>query len=187
MARFNSKNANTRSSGLGEIPASNATEITLTSEQEGEVSRLKEELVTYQRRLTQTRNKQNQIKTILDNFEKVVVGDIILDILPNENSDEIINSPIISLQEVIDTITGITYSQLSFNNSQAVKNQLITLSRNVFGLNIIKLLIEQSTELGEGELYLPLWYRTIDILPGVEENYKEALREVLRTIEMDLL
>lgn len=187
MARFNSKNTNTRSSGLGNVPAPNATEIALTPEQEGEISRLKEELATYQQRLTQTKNKQIVIKNILDNFEKVVVGDIILDILPDENSDEIINSPIISLQEVIDAISGVTYPQVSADNVPEVKAVLTDLSQKVFQLNIIKLLIEQSTELETGELYLPLWYRSIDALPGVQEIYKEALREILRAIEIDLL
>lgn len=187
MARFNSKNTDTKSSGLSNVPPPNATEITLTPEQEGEISRLKEELATYQQRLTQTRNKQNQIKTILDNFEKVVVGDIILDILPDEDSDEIINSPIISLQEVTDAISGVTYPQISSEYSTAVKAILKNLSQKVFQLNIIKLLIEQSTELEDGELYLPLWYRSIETLPGVQETYKEALREILRAIEIDLL
>lgn len=180
MARFNSKSTNTKSSGLGKVPAPNATEITLTSEQEEEISKLKEELDFYQQRLTQTRSKQNQIKTILDNFEAVVVGEIILDILPDENSDEIINSPIISLQEVIEAISGVGYSTI-------VKTKLTELSQKVFQLNIIKLLIEQSTELEDRELYLPLWYRSIDSLPGVQENYKEALKEILRAIEIDLL
>jgi hypothetical protein len=185
MARFNKKNTSAKSSGLGKSSTpSNAAEISLTPEQETEITQLKEELALYQQRLNQTQNKQNTIKDILDNFEAVVVGDIILDILPDENSDEIINSPIISLTEVLTAINNADIG--SGLSSVSVKSQLRNGANKIFQLNVIKLLIEQSTELETGELYLPLWYRSIDVLP-LQDSKKDLFKEILRAIEIDLL
>lgn len=84
----------------------------LTEDQQAAIQAIKEERYTYQKQLQDARKKRNKIKKIIDNFESIVVGDIILDILPDENSEEILNSLIISKGEISRRLSGVDVSPI---------------------------------------------------------------------------
>ena len=72
MARSNSQNI---SGGVGKTPPP-----LLTSDQQASIAALKAERSIYENDLQKAISKRAKVKEILDNFEAVVVGDIILDI-----------------------------------------------------------------------------------------------------------
>lgn len=162
------------------------TTANLTTEQVAEVNSLKEELKYYQSLLTKTKSKRSKIKNILDNFEKVVVGDMILDIIPDENSEEIMNSVIISKSDIINkldnTDTGNSYSSYVYDTIYRAKSLVNT----IFTKNVIKELIARSTQLNEEELYLPIYYQMIE-QSNSSVAAKDLVRNVLEEIETDLL
>jgi len=197
MGRYSSKNKTSKSSGIGKGKgkkgsiASMATSnpVNLTPEQQAEVEKLKEELKFYQDERRQVANKRNKIKRILDNFEKIVVGDILLDILPDENSDEIKNSPILTKSEILleinnSTITGIdsTTRTLSINYINAI-----------FKLESVKELTDRSSELENDELYSAVLSNIIETrnVPGVNSVFatrvKNFLTQIIDDLEDDLL
>lgn len=197
MGRYSSKNKTSKSSGIGKGKgkkgsiASMATSnpVNLTPEQQAEVEKLKEELKFYQDERRQVANKRNKIKRILDNFEKIVVGDILLDILPDENSDEIKNSPILTKSEILleidnSTITGLdsTTKTLSINYINAI-----------FKLESVKELTDRSSELENDELYSAVLSNIIETrnAPGVNSDYatriKNFLTQIIDDLEDDLL
>jgi len=197
MGRYSSKNKTSKSSGIGKGKgkkgsiASMATSnpVNLTPEQQAEVEKLKEELKFYQDERRQVANKRNKIKRILDNFEKIVVGDILLDILPDENSDEIKNSPILTKSEILleinnSTITGIdsTTRTLSINYINAI-----------FKLESVKELTDRSSELENDELYSAVLSNIIETrnVPGVNSDFatriKSFLTQIIDDLEDDLL
>jgi len=110
MPRTPSKNNETKTSGIGSNRGTNIAN--LTEEQQQQVAQLKNELTFYQNQLKVVKGKRRKIKEILDNLEKIIVGDIILDILPDENSAEIINSLIISKTDIINTLNGVDTSEV---------------------------------------------------------------------------
>ena len=177
------------------------TTANLTTEQVAEVNSLKEELKYYQSLLTKTKSKRSKIKNILDNFEKIIVGDMILDIIPDENSEEIMNSVIISKSDIIDKLDGIDtgnnnnnnnasgydsysndYSNYDYNTIYRAKSLINT----IFNRNVIKELIARSTQLNEEELYLPIYYQMIE-LSNSPVAAKDLVKNVLEEIETDLL
>lgn len=197
MGRYSSKNKTSKSSGIGKGKgkkgsiASMATSnpVNLTPEQQAEVEKLKEELKFYQDERRQVANKRNKIKRILDNFEKIVVGDILLDILPDENSDEIKNSPILTKSEILleinnSTITGIdsTTRTLSINYINAIFKQ-----------ESVKELTDRSSELENDELYSAVLSNIIETrnIPGVNSDFvtriKNFLTQIIDDLEDDLL
>ena len=197
MGRYSSKNKTSKSSGIGKGKgkkgsiASMATSnpVNLTPEQQAEVEKLKEELKFYQDERRQVANKRNKIKRILDNFEKIVIGDILLDILPDENSDEIKNSPILTKSEVL----------LEINNSNIMGLDPVTktLSINyinaIFKLESVKELTDRSSELENDELYSAVLSNIIETrnVPGVNSVFatrvKNFLTQIIDDLEDDLL
>lgn len=157
MGRYSSKNKTSKSSGIGKGKgkkgsiASMATSnpVNLTPEQQAEVEKLKEELKFYQDERRQVANKRNKIKRILDNFEKIIVGDILLDILPDENSDEIKNSPILTKSEILLEINNSTITGLD----STTKTLSINYINAIFKLESVKELTDRSSELENDELY----------------------------------
>jgi len=86
--------------------------IVLTEDQQQAIANLKSERAVYEEQLKQARRKRNKIKDIIDNFESVILGDVLLDILPDETSDEIVNSVIISKTDITSALNGIDTSEI---------------------------------------------------------------------------
>lgn len=197
MGRFSSKNKTSKSSGIGKGKgkkgsiASRATSnpVNLTPEQQAEVEKLKEELRFYQDERRQVANKRNKIKRILDNFEKIVVGDILLDILPDEDSDEIKNSPILTKSEILLEINSSNVLGLD----PLTKNLALDYINAIFKLESVKELADRSSELGNDELYSAVLSNIIETrnVPGVNGIFatrvKNFLTQIIDDLEDDLL
>ena len=110
MPRTSSRNNQTKTSGVGSNRGTNISN--LTEDQQQQVAQLKNELTFYQEQLKMAKKKRRKVKEVIDNLEKIIVGDVILDILPDENSDEIMNSLIISKSDIINKLNGINTSEI---------------------------------------------------------------------------
>lgn len=84
--------------GLGINPPSPPA---LSEEQQQEVDLLQAQIDTYTQSLNQARRKRDKIKLILDNFDDVVLGNVIQSILPDLNDPDILGQPIISSTEIM--------------------------------------------------------------------------------------
>lgn len=136
----------------------------LTPNQEEAIEKLKAERDLYVQQLLTTTNKRNQIKNILDNFEQVIVGNIIVRILPDENSEEILNSVIIPRQEIEAAIELAEVSSDEKSSARSVLN-------DVFNTPIVNELIARSSELSGEELYSIIYYKVIgsfEFKPGID-------------------
>ena len=194
MARSNSQNI---SGGVGKTPPP-----LLTSDQQASIVALKAERSIYESKLQKAISKRAKIKEILDNFEAVVVGDIILDILPDESSEEIMNSIIISKIDILNHLNGIdveeveteTITTLGFSTTTTITTSTasgftadqienaISLLEEIFNTALVKNLIFRSSELDEGELYTPVYYQ---VMSQINSNAtgKEVLTFTLNSIE----
>jgi len=214
MARKSSKNTENKSSGIGS-GRGNAN-VNLTADQEKQIVDLKAELKFYQGKLTDVKKKRRKIKNILDNLENIILGDVIIDVLPDENSEEIINSSIISKVDIKQKLSGVDTSEImesvttqeyvSFGgvgSYQDVTTQVgtgvtvsgydsnditaaTTLLDKIFEQNIAKELISFSSELNNNELYLPVYLQLINDISS-QADAKEILRDILSEIENSLL
>ena len=194
MARSNSQNI---SGGVGKTPPP-----LLTSDQQASIVALKAERSIYESKLQKAISKRAKIKEILDNFEAVVVGDIILDILPDESSEEIMNSIIISKIDILNHLNGINVEEIETETTTTLgysTTTTITIStasgftadqienaqsllEKIFNTALVKNLIFQSSELDEGELYTPVYYQ---VMSQINSNAtgKEVLTFTLNSIE----
>jgi len=191
----------------------NKEPIVLTEDQQQAIANLKSERAIYEEQLKQARRKRNKIKDIIDNFESVILGDVLLDILPDETSDEIVNSIIISKTDIINVLNGIDtseimetvttqeYVSLGFAGSyQDVTTEVgtgVTVSGytsdeitkvknvldNIFNTSSVKELISLSPILNDGELYAPVYYQKINESNGTSSG-KELLESIVRDIEI---
>ena len=175
----------------------------LTSDQLVAIEALKAERSIYEKKLQKAINKRAKIKEILDNFEAVVVGDIILDILPDESSEEIMNSIIISKIDILNHLNGIdveeieteTTTSMGFSSTSTTTttstasgftadqiSKAKALLGEIFNTALVKTLIFQSSELDEGELYTPVYYQ---VMSQINSNAtgKEVLTFTLNSIE----
>ena len=195
MARSNSQNI---SGGVGKTPPP-----LLTPDQQASIAALKAERSIYENDLQKAISKRAKIKEILDNFEAVVVGDIILDILPDESSEEIMNSIIISKIDILNHLNGIDVEEIETETttstgfgSTATTTTTSTASgftagqienaqsllEEIFNTALVKNLIFQSSELDEGELYAPVYHQ---VMSQINSNAtgKEVLTFTLNSIE----
>ena len=166
--------------------------IVLTAEQEQAIDNLKAEREIYKEQLKKARRKRSKIKDILDNFEAVVIGDVLLDVLPDENADEIVNSVIISKTDITNILDGFdttmaedaeSYDDTPSGYSEGtVKSAKDTLDR-IFDSSTIRELISLSPILNDGELYSPIYFQRINEVDG-GPNGKELLREIIEDIEI---
>jgi len=214
MARKSSKNTENKSSGIGS-GRGNAN-VNLTADQEKQIVDLRAELKFYQGKLTDVKKKRRKIKNILDNLENIILGDVIIDVLPDENSEEIINSSIISKVDIKQKLSGVDTSEImesvttqeyvSFGgvgSYQDVTTQVgtgvtvsgydsnditaaTTLLDKIFEQNVAKELISFSSELNNNELYLPVYLQLINDISS-QADAKEILRDILSEIENSLL
>jgi hypothetical protein len=91
----------------------NKEQIVLTEDQQQAIANLKSERAVYEEQLKRAKRKRNKIKDIIDNFEAVILGDVLLDILPDETSDEIVNSIIISKTDITNVLNGIDTEEIT--------------------------------------------------------------------------
>ena len=91
----------------------NKEQIVLTEDQQQAIANLKSEREVYEEQLKRAKRKRNKIKDIIDNFEAVILGDVLLDILPDETSDEIVNSIIISKTDITNVLNGIDTEEIT--------------------------------------------------------------------------
>ena len=191
----------------------NKEQIVLTEDQQQAIANLKSERAVYEEQLKQAKRKRNKIKDIIDNFEAVILGDVLLDILPDETSDEIVNSIIISktditnvlnsinTSEIMETVTTQEYVSSGFAGSyQDVTTEVgtgVTVSGytsdeitkiknvldNIFNNTSVKELISLSPILNDGELYAPVYYQKINESNGTSSG-KELLESIVRDIEI---
>jgi hypothetical protein len=172
----------------------------LTSDQLVAIEALKAERSIYEKKLQKAISKRAKIKEILDNFEAVVVGDIILDILPDESSEEIMNSIIISKIDILNHLNGINVEEIETETTTKGSTSTTTttstasgftadqienaqsLLEKIFNTALVKNLIFQSSELDEGELYTPVYHQ---VMSQINSNAtgKEVLTFTLNSIE----
>jgi hypothetical protein len=200
MGRYSSKNKVSKSSGLGKGPGkkgliaslaqqASSNPVNLTPEQQSAIEKLKEELKYYQDERREVTNKRLKISRILDNFEKIIVGDILLDILPDENSDEIKNSPILTKSEVLLEINNANVPGLDPITRTLALNYI----NMIFKMESVKELTERSSELGNDELYSAILTNIVEDrpIPGVKgfiaNRVKFFLLQIIDNLEDDLL
>ena len=136
MARNNSNNTN--------IPPS------LSSDQQQEIDSLMAQIDTYTKRLNEIQQKRNKIKTILDNFEDVVLGNVITNLLPDLQTTDILEAPIISSIEVnLKAATPTFFSFRQFING--------TTTAIITSDTAIAVIGASNGELNSTELPLPVW------------------------------
>lgn len=191
----------------------NKEQIVLTEDQQQAIANLKSERAVYEEQLKQAKRKRNKIKDIIDNFEAVILGDVLLDILPDETSDEIVNSIIISKTDITNVLNGINTSEImetvttqeyvssgfagSYQDVTTEVGTGVTVSGytsdeitkiknvldNIFNNTSVKELISLSPILNDGELYAPVYYQKINESNGTSSG-KELLESIVRDIEI---
>ena len=192
MARYSSKNTDSKSSrSIGKARGiSGAASVTLTTEQQAEVDAINLEIEEYKREIARVRRRKDQIEDILSNFEQVAVGSILVDILPDEDSDEIKNSIIVSKQEVLEKLgfsgdsSSSTYT-ISGNSRKARAGQILL---KAFKLDLILELIDQSSDLSADEMYVAVLRDVIyDVSANdANDNQNRRAREKLEDVFDDL-
>jgi len=182
MARYSGKNTDSKSlRGAG-----GAASITLTPEQQAEVDFINDEIKIIKQEIDRISRRKGQIENILDNFEQVAVGSLLVDILPDEDSDEIKNSKIISKAEILEKLKIDAEEQTSGSNAR--QNRSANIIDKIFKLDIIQELISQSSELNEDEMYIIVLRDAIyDVeADGANPNQNRRAREKLEDIFDDL-
>ena len=181
--------------------------IVLTEEQEQAIVDLKAERERFKEQLKTARRKKSKIKNIFDNFEAVILGDVLLDILPDENADEIVNSVIISKTDIINVLNGFDTTEITeevttitFGSATTEEITVGTVSGytegqvssakeildKIFKRSAVKELIRLSPILNEGELYVPVYLQKINDASG-DTDGKELLRDIIEDIETTTL
>lgn len=191
MARYSGKNTDSKSAkgssrGSSRGPIIGATSVTLTTEQQTELNAINAEIQEFKNEINRVRRRKDQVEDILDNFEQIAVGNLLVDILPDENSDEIKNSKIVSKTEIFEKL-NISVDDINNNSRKARAGKIVT---KVFKLELIKELIDQSSELNENELYATVMRDVIyDVSISGTNNAvrraREKVEDVLDEIESD--
>ena len=195
MARYSSKNIDSKSAkgssrGSSRGPIIGATSVTLTTEQQIELDAINVEIQEFKNEIDRVRRRKDQVEDILDNFEQIAVGSLLVDILPDEDSDEIKNSKIVSKAEIFEKL-NISEDDINNDTSKARAGKIIT---KAFKLKLVKELIDQSSELNENELYAIvirdiIYDVSIDNVTGDTNNKiksaREQVEDVLDEIESD--
>ena len=191
MARYSSKNIDSKSAkgssrGSSRGPIIGATSVTLTAEQQIELDAINVEIQEFKNEIDRVRRRKDQVEDILDNFEQIAVGSLLVDILPDEDSDEIKNSKIVSKAEIFEKL-NISEDDINNDTSKARAGKIIT---KAFKLKLVKELIDQSSELNENELYATVMRDVIyDVSIGGTDRQvrraREKVEDVLDEIESD--
>jgi hypothetical protein len=175
----------------------------LTEDQLQAISELKAERAIYEKQLNKAMNKRNKIKEIIDNFESVILGDILINLLPDETSEEIVNSIIISKNDIKNALSGIDTTEITeevtsgFGNYAQTTTVVTgtvsgytgggvdsanTLLNNIFNNSVVREIINISPILNDDELYAPIIYEYIETLQSGVVG-KEILRNIVNNIE----
>ena len=181
MARYSSKNTDSKSL---RGTTSGAPSITLTDEQQQELDVINDELQALKQERDRIKRRKDQVEDILDNFEQIAVGSLLVDILPDEDSDDIKNSLIVSKAEIFDEL-NIEADDINNNAKKARAGNIID---KVFKLNIIKELISQSSVLNANEMYIAVLRDVIyDVkADDTSDNQNKRAREKLLDVFDDL-
>ena len=180
MARYSSKNTDSKSSRNSQGskgPVGGASSVALTSEQQEELDSINAELVALKQERDRVERRRGQVEDILDNFEQIAVGSLLVEVLPDEDADEIKNSLIVSKAEIFEEL-NIEADDINNNARKARAGNIID---KVFKLDIILELIDQSSILNENEMYITVLR---DVIYDVEaddasSNQNKRAREKL--------
>lgn len=171
----------------------------LTEDQLQAIAELKAERAIYERQRNIAMGKRHKIKEIIDNFEAVILGDILIGLLPDETSEEIVNSIIISKTEIVNALSGIDTTEITeeittvLNTTTVVTGTVSgyteggttsanTLLNLIFNNSTVKEIINISPVLNDEQLYAPIIYEYIEILQSGAVG-KEILRNIVNDIE----
>lgn len=181
MAKYSGKNTDSKSL---RGTTSGAPSITLNKEQQEELDSINDELQALREERGRVERRMGQVEDILDNFEQIAVGSLLVDILPDENSDEIKNSLIVSKDEIFEEL-NITSDDI---NNRSRKGRAGNIIDKAFKLDIVAELIDQSSDLNENEMYIAVLR---DVIYDVEaedanSNQNRRAREKLEDIFDDL-
>ena len=187
MARYSSKNTDSKSSRTNSKssrkspgskgPVGGASSVTLTEEQQEELDSINAELIVLKQERDRVERRRGQVEDILDNFEQIAVGSLLVEVLPDEDADEIKNSLIVSKAEIFEEL-NIEADDINNNARKARAGNIID---KVFKLDIILELIDQSSILNENEMYITVLR---DVIYDVEadnasNNQNKRAREKL--------
>jgi hypothetical protein len=169
MARNNSNNTT--------IPPS------LSSDQQQEIDSLMAQIDTYTKRLNEVQQKRNKIKTILDNFDDVVLGNVIINLLPDLQTTDILEAPIINSIEINlkAATTGAFYPFRQFINGTTTAIITSDTATAVIGAS--------NGELNSSELPLPVWLSIGEEISSISPFYATGmayLRQILAMIANDI-
>lgn len=168
MARNNSNNTN--------------TSPVLSDAQQQEIDSLMAQIDTYTRRLNEIHQKRNKIKNILDNFDDVVLGNVITNLLPDLQTTDILEAPIISSIEInMKAATPTFYSFRQFING--------TTTAIINSDTAIAVIGASNGELSNIELPLPVWLSIGEEISSTSPFYATGivyLRQVLAMIANDI-
>jgi len=153
----------------------------LNAEQIAEIDALKQEIKYYEDLKKKATNKRSKIKKILDNFNQVITGNVILQTTPSINDiEDVINrSIILSKSDVQDKINDSDGDQELFTSLKTALN-------NIFKLDATQDVINTSDDLGPNEMYSRILWSWVGLVE-TDTEVKEAFRNIIDEIETDLL
>lgn len=123
----------------------------LLPEQQSEIEKLQAELNEVLVYKGKVNSKLVNIQTLLRNFDDVVNGDIIVSVLPDENTPEILNSPIITAETLKNFVDeNKLFVTLDSADKTRVKDNINRLYRDYICTQLQTL----SNELNDDEMYL---------------------------------
>ena len=177
-------NSDRKTSGIGLADQGRGarSNIDLPAEQLAEVERLSSELrevVQRKNKISQTLSKINQI---LINFDQVVAGDVIINILPDTTLEEVKNSPILSYREVNAAINQWT---TNLNLVSRFREEIA----QIFGSRRIQAIIKGTDDLKPSEMYAIILKSEINALPSGQEytTIKRELTDIISSLEAKLI
>lgn len=124
----------------------------LSEEQQREIDLLQAQIDTYTKSLNQAIQKRNKIKLILDNFEDVVLGNLIQNILPDLNDPDILNQPIINSVEIRLTANNPNSPYYPYRQFIQIVTDYIIQSDEA-----VAIIAASNGELNSIELPYPIW------------------------------
>ena len=177
-------NSDRKTSGIGSADQGRGarSNIDLPAEQLAEVERLSSALREVVQRKNKTSQALSKINQILINFDEVVAGDIVINILPDTSLEEIKNSPILSFFEINTEINQWT---TNLNLVNRFKQEI----SKIFGSPRIQAIIRGTDDLRPAEMYAIILKSEINALPRGQEytTIKRELTDIISSLEAKLI
>jgi hypothetical protein len=184
MPRYGT-NSDRKTTGLnntrgGDTPLN--SNIDLPAEQLAEVERLRNELNEVRQYKNKVSQKLSKLNQIIVNFDQVIAGDIIINILPDTSLEEIYNSPILSYREIIAAIDN----QIEVLN--LISKCKIEISK-IFGSSRLEAIRRGTDELRPEEMYSTILKAEIQALPRGNDytTIKTELNNIILLLESELI